>query len=458
MGDLKSRLKPLFRRSSTFSSTATKSSDSSPSEAPGDGRTWSKSSLRLAKNKKPSFTIPVYEENQLPPHLPPVSKRGESYPKGDQEHTPDTSPGTPRSPQLDKQCPVLTLEEPTPVLPARTGSSAGLEALSPGEPGYLAAADVGSDIGSQRPEVAARRRSLTSSSQSRSISTSLQSDRPQSKSASTDYFGEAVKMKHRKMWVKRPGASATQVTIKEDDLVDDVRDMILRKYANSLGRNFDSPDVTLKIISRNHSSRSSNQEHTLGPEESISKVLDFYYVDGQLVDEALIIEVPQRRTPKHSPRMAMPYYIHDDLRPLENGTDYFPPMPLVGQNSPHLPTSISVQSGHGGSLHSQPHSMAVLTTGQLPNLPSPGSRMPRHSHRPKYGRQHTSSPTVLAGVSNSQTHGKPLTTLGRHALRLTHLRKSESSKPASDAYAPNTRRNPIPQSRHAPGSHLVTSP
>src|SRR5207237_361399 len=37
---------------------------------------------------------------------------------------------------------------------------------------------------------------------------------------------------HRKVWVKRAGASATRVEVAEDDLVDNVRDVILRKYAN----------------------------------------------------------------------------------------------------------------------------------------------------------------------------------------------------------------------------------
>src|ERR1700754_189794 len=46
----------------------------------------------------------------------------------------------------------------------------------------------------------------------------------------------------RKIWVKRPGASATRVEVNEDDLVDNVRDAILNKYANSLGRTIDSPD------------------------------------------------------------------------------------------------------------------------------------------------------------------------------------------------------------------------
>ncbi len=61
--------------------------------------------------------------------------------------------------------------------------------------------------------------------------------------------------------MRRPSASATLVTIHEDDLVDDVRGMILRKYGNSLGRQFDAPDLTLRIVPREN-----RLERTLGPE------------------------------------------------------------------------------------------------------------------------------------------------------------------------------------------------
>ena len=56
----------------------------------------------------------------------------------------------------------------------------------------------------------------------------------------SSYIDAGMPPATRKIWVKRPGSSATLVQIREDDLVDDVRDMILRKYANSLGRNFDA--------------------------------------------------------------------------------------------------------------------------------------------------------------------------------------------------------------------------
>ncbi|KAJ9129412.1 Response regulator mcs4, partial [Pleurostoma richardsiae] len=202
-------------------------------------------------------------------------------------------------------------------------------------------------------------------------------------------------MVSRKIWVKRPGASATLVTINEDDLVDDVRDMILRKYANSLGRQFDAPDLTIRIKPREQL-----QERTLGPEEPMSRTIDAYFPGGQSVDEALIIDVPLRRTPRASPRAGPPhaphiasvYYASDDSRPSEAAGDYFGPGAL---STVHVPVTVTAAST--GSNHQ--HSISVLNTGQVPQIPSPGGTRSRayrdRPERPRLGRQHTSSPTIL---------------------------------------------------------------
>lgn len=92
MGDLKARLKPLFRRSSTFSSPkspkAPKNSvfEAPTGEAPADDRSWSKTSLRL-KKKKPSFAKPVYEEKEALLQLHPLTAiETESLGRGSQSN------------------------------------------------------------------------------------------------------------------------------------------------------------------------------------------------------------------------------------------------------------------------------------------------------------------------------------------------------------------------------------
>ncbi|KAI9847760.1 MAG: ssk1 response regulator receiver [Thelocarpon superellum] len=214
-------------------------------------------------------------------------------------------------------------------------------------------------------------------------------------------------MATRKIWVKRPGASATLVPIHDDDLVDDVRDKILSKYANSLGRCFDAPDVMLCIVTRESMQRHSREgQRVLGPEESIGRTLDSYYPGGQTVDEALVIDVPTKRTPKASPRAGHhTAYYPDEPRPGEGG-DYFPPMPAIG--SPHLPSaSVATHGTSQGSHHPPVHSIAVISTGQVPSLPSPGLRGPRHSGRPRMGRTHTTSPPILNGAPSTMTQVPP---------------------------------------------------
>ena len=112
----------------------------------------------------------------------------------------------------------------------------------------------------------------------------------------------------RKVWVRRPGASATLVAFHETDVVDDVREMLLRKYGNSLGRMYDAPDVTLRLIPR----ETHQGERTLAPDEVMTRTLDVYYPGGQTIEEALVIDVPtmRRATPTASPRGGPPHAYH----------------------------------------------------------------------------------------------------------------------------------------------------
>jgi osomolarity two-component system, response regulator SSK1 len=207
----------------------------------------------------------------------------------------------------------------------------------------------------------------------------------------------APAMQLRKVWVKRPNASATRVEVNSDDLVDNLRDVILLKYANSLGRTIDSPDITLKIVARDQlNATTGGHERVLGPEEPVGRTLDDHFPGGQNIEDALIIELAKGRTPRPSPRPGnhqVSYYLPSEhFRPDDAARDYFPPMPA---QSPHM-----VQANH--LPHAMPHSMTVLTTGQLPPLPSPGGQSRRYGGRPKYSRQHTSSPTI---VHSSQPNG-----------------------------------------------------
>lgn len=285
---------------------------------------------------------------------------------------------------------------------------------------------------SSRPTAPIRRQSLLSNRQSTLIQTLLRgSQGDESASISNEQLLPiSGNMVMRKIWVKRPGASATLVTINEDDLVDDVRDMILRKYANSLGRQFDAPDLTLRIRPNGN-----QQERMLGPEEPMSRTLDAYFPSGQTVDDALIIDVPLRRTPRASPRTGPPHAPHvqyyvEEARPSEAGNDYFGPGAIST-----LPVTVTAPS----NVTAPQHAISILQTGHPPQIPSPGGTRARtyreRPERPRLGRQHTSSPTLINMASGTTHQASIATTAGApHGMQhIIHSRPAPRSRTHSNA-------------------------
>ncbi|KAI5867714.1 CheY-like protein [Durotheca rogersii] len=256
----------------------------------------------------------------------------------------------------------------------------------------------------------------------------------------------------RKVWVKRPFASPTLITINEDDLVDDVRELILRKYANSLGRHYDAPDLTLRIYDREQQTT-----RILTPDEPMGRTLDAYYSGGQSVDDALLIDIPARRTPKASPN---PRYYSED-RPQESATDYFPPYPPTSQH-PSAASATAPNVTH--QLHLPP-SMTVLSGNQLPPLPSPGSSRRLVASRPKIQRMHTASPvSTVPNGHTSQSGGAPPTGMHNHPSARqprsrTHSGASsdQSNHPPSTATQP-VATPPVPERTSTPPPPRVSSP
>jgi osomolarity two-component system response regulator SSK1 len=307
---------------------------------------------------------------------------------------------------------------------------------------------------SPRPPAPPRRQSLLPNRQTSLIRTLLNAGQTDDldQGASEQLPPINPKMVTRKLWVKRPGASATLVTINEEDLVDDVRELILRKYGNTLGRQFDAPDLTLRIVPR----ETQRQERILGPEEPMARTLDAYFPGGQSVDEALLIDVPHRRTPRVSPRNGPPHAQHltsvsyEDMRPLEGSTDYFGPGAVA-----HIPVTIA------GAANGTTHSISVLNTGQVPQIPSPGGTSRTRPYRdrpdrPRLGRQHTSSPTIL-NVVGAGGHTATIAVATGHGMQQassitrsrTHSNASSeqanAGQPAPPAPIPRTATPPPPR-------------
>jgi osomolarity two-component system response regulator SSK1 len=381
-----------------------------------------------------------------------TSASRQSHTQG-QDDSAAASPHPPTPVHNDRAHPAVTLETPTPVrLPvdpvklAQQKLDAATELVgadSDDQPTELRPTSARAQSKPNPPSLL-RRQSLVTPSNARVIKTLLEADNPQAAAAiasgpptSADYFAGATAfsagMLHRKIWVKRPNASATLVQIREDDLVDNVRDMILKKYANSLGKTFDSPDVTLRIHPRDSATNAGDR--ILGPEEEMCRTLDAYYPGGQTVNEALLIEVPHRKTPKPSPGLPYQYLARvphpEHVPPYESSAGYFPPMADV-HPSPAAMTAVS-QESRASVAHTQHlHSISVLQSGQLPhlpNLPSPGatSRSRHHGGRPRIARQQTASPTTLTGNAPTVVTGRPSQQRQRHDSTASDAKHSTSS-------------------------------
>lgn len=292
------------------------------------------------------------------------------------------SRGRPAGPALEPQL--------TPSLNTVVGNPLGNPKRSSLFPPYSTTAPSASP---KRPPLASRQQSLLPKSQQHLVSELLdpghlfREDRAANHSSPTN-----PEMLHRKIWVKRPGGSATLVPALSDAVVDELRDQVIVKYGNSLGRNFDSPDIAVRIFPREGLNKQTTPERILNPDEPLMSVVDTYYPGGQKAEEALMIDIPQRRTPKPSPRHSV-YYHHSE--PAEHG-DYFTLMPS-GANVSTPPAHHSATSSNANS-HQGP-SISILTTGMAPPLPSPGSRPCRR--RPQLTRHTTHSPTVLGQAPTS---------------------------------------------------------
>ncbi|KAF2265108.1 hypothetical protein CC78DRAFT_532728 [Lojkania enalia] len=497
MGDLKTvrtKLTKLLRRPSTTSAASTKprSIASSGGDRPGAERAAGslRKSASLTKLKLHERVSSIHrdagdDDHQqrqqqrmaqsalLPEKPPPEESLRQTSPSLLHEQNDDTtqsstSPSLPTPAAEERTArPVLTLEEPTPVrVPVQPSqptleSTTAAEAADAEEPSELPLPSSRTPSSKPAPPGLFRRQSLVTTSNARIIKTLLEPEASgvavSSGLPTADYFsGPAVfnaGMLHRKIWVKRPNASATLVQIREDDLVDDVRDMVLKKYANSLGRNFDAPDVTLRICPRDKDANAKSADRILGPEEEMCRTLDAYYPGGQTVNEALLIEVPQRRTPKPSPRVPLYYAHHDDSRPYENASEYFPPMPIVNPS----PVALTANSHETRvSVPHATHSIAVLQTGQLPPLPSPGGTTRRGHHgRPKYPRHNTASPTTLTGVPSSATSVRP-PNRPRHDSSASETKHSTTSN--APIPTPPASTDPAIRQPSAPPTPRVASP
>lgn len=118
----------------------------------------------------------------------------------------------------------------------------------------------------------------------------------------------------KRLWIKRPSGSPTTILVHQNDIIDDVKLLIIEKYPNSLGREYDAADIVIKMeIQLKHPSQTtsngSNKQRasfsspeknstptyaTLEPDQNVWSILDTYFPNGMSIHNAFIIEEPGR--------------------------------------------------------------------------------------------------------------------------------------------------------------------
>ncbi|KAK9333264.1 hypothetical protein V1520DRAFT_333081 [Lipomyces starkeyi] len=254
-------------------------------------------------------------------------------------------------------------------------------------------------------------------------------------------------MDRKRIWVRRPHGAATTVLVSASDIVDDLKTALIGKYATSLGRTHDAPDISIRmshagtpsgqhsphgrrkrrgdtvrrelaaaldphVVSQQHThqpgSPSEEDDRVLQPDEVVFALLDKFFPTGMSMQDAFLVEVP------------------DDIMPVPSHNR----VPIAGVLTPqegvmsddeieflrgHIPDILHAQSSQSLPdearyyLQSHRHGLEVLDQqqrassadpyGAHPYLLQPGSFRQSHGHVPR--KQTGSSASGRSGASGS---------------------------------------------------------
>lgn len=264
----------------------------------------------------------------------------------------------------------------------------------------------------------------------------MKSDRPPSGAINNGPFSPSI-FSSKRLWVKRPNGSPTTILVHQNDIIDDVKLMIIQKYPNSLGREYDAADLIIKMDvhaklglpqtsttgnNRQRSSFSSPDKPaatalvTLEPDQNVWQLFDIYFPSGMSINNAFIIEEPERTrmNSKHS------------LSSLNLPTATSAPV-----SSAPLALNSSVSAASPSSNPAVPASARTSTMS-----PPHGFHLPR----PQYNYQHHQPYTSLKEMSISPS------SVSARSPATVH-RRSQSNPPQSPvtSAAPTGSKNPNSQ-------------
>lgn len=272
----------------------------------------------------------------------------------------------------------------------------------------------------------------------------------------------------RRIWIMRAGGTPTTIMIERDYLVDDVKQAVVAKFPQTLGRVFDASDLSIKmnLESRSHALKkplpsplqlllllrpgrlSPDRRHAaafllvnLKPDQNVWGLVDQYFPKGMTMEDAFLVEAPEGLDPMY------------DLRPRQFDRPGPPPaeagytLPLVAQQVPRPrqyliePAWLSNQGPAAASpytSYAQPkpqsifHPLASGDASILDPIPSERSVSPstsRLSPMPLHRRAHSNPLQLPAPVANAAHNNLAVLLLPKNFSLAT----GRSSSPGAEA-------------------------
>ncbi|KAK9240774.1 hypothetical protein V1525DRAFT_447686 [Lipomyces kononenkoae] len=251
-------------------------------------------------------------------------------------------------------------------------------------------------------------------------------------------------MDRKRIWVRRPHGVATTVLVSSYDIVDDLKTALISKYATSLGRTHDAPDLSIRmshagtpsgqhsphgrrkrrgdavrrelaaaldphfVVHHHHHPHQQQQQHAasshedddriLQPDEVLFALLDKFFPTGMTMQDAFVVEVPDDDISVNS-HNRIP--IAGVLTPQEGVISSDDDLDAMRTHVPDIFHAQSTQSLPDIAMHSGRHGSEVLEQQQQQQL-----QQQRASSADPYGGHQHLLPHGSFRQSHGSVHGK----------------------------------------------------
>lgn len=201
----------------------------------------------------------------------------------------------------------------------------------------------------------------------------------------------------RRVWVRKPNSTPTTIIVYQDQIVDDLKQLIMSKYPNSLGRSCDPADITIRIdipksmptkkatgwnrpgsiismspdnLKSPRSPSISLSSKVLEPDELLWNILDTHFPQGMTMNESFIIEcMPEDEAGSSSALDSHPKNTEERTHTIRQPQPQLPGRP--SNFYLHHPHKLQLYN-HGGNLNHIDHlnfdkdrSLSPISSAQL---------------------------------------------------------------------------------------------